>query len=220
MPSKKTSKKVMILIFLINMTIVIVVIAGTLHFIYSLKIGPGLPPSKAMPNWYIPGAGKLENGQYQLSSFPKISPYCNVGKYSDGKFISVWYFDVESNFSMGEDVLYHYLEENGNLSQQELNISTELQEVVERREANDTGSETLSPHMFNITEYKSYETSGYFLIYERPFLNTREDYFIVYYGTMDTENFTEEKPALKMLIAESYYMAEEHGKIDGLKNSK
>ncbi|WP_243684784.1 hypothetical protein [Methanosarcina barkeri] len=54
-------------------------------------------------------------------------------------------------------------------------------------------------------------------MYERPFLKGREDYFIAYYGIMDTTNLTEETPALKKLIAKSYYMSNEEGKIDGLR---
>jgi hypothetical protein len=34
---------------------------------------------------------------------------------------------------------------------------------------------------------------------------------------MSTTNLTEETPELKKLIAESYYMSNEEGKVDGLK---
>lgn len=34
---------------------------------------------------------------------------------------------------------------------------------------------------------------------------------------MGTTNLTEEAPALKKLIAESYYMSDEEGKVDGLR---
>lgn len=110
------------------------------------------------------------------------------------------------NFLKGEDDLYRYLEEYGNLSKQKINISTELQEVIDRREANNSYNETFGPLSFNATEYESPETPGYFLVHERPFLKGREDYFIAYYGIMGAMNLTEKTPALEELIAESYYV--------------
>lgn len=207
---KKLNKKIVLLVFLIIATI------GTWFILDVISIGPGLPSSESMPKWYIPGAWK-GNVQSCTSFFPQISPYCNAGKYSGGKFINVWYFDDESEFLKGEDILYRYLEEGGNLSQQKLNISAELKEVIRRREAKISYSETFGPHSFNTTEYESPETSGYFLVYKRPFLKGREDYFIAYYGIMGTTNLTEETPALKKLIAKSYYMSNEEGKVDGLR---
>jgi hypothetical protein len=153
---------------------------------------------------------KKEQGCASL--FPEISSYCDMKNFSEGKFINVWYFDDESEFLKGENTLYRYLEENGNMFQQELNISTELQEEIKRREVENFPNLT----SFNSTGYESSETSGYFLVYERPFLKGREDYFIVYYGIMSTINLTEETPELKKLIVESYYMSNEEGKVDGL----
>jgi hypothetical protein len=203
---KKVNKKIAFLIFFI------VIFIGVWLVLDFIRIGPGLPPSESMPKWYIPGAWQ-GNIQSCTSSFPKISPYCNAGNYSEGKFINVWYFDDESKFLKGEDTLYLYLEENGNVFHQELNISAELQEEIERREVENSCNIT----SFNATGYESPETSGYFLVYKRPFLETREDYFIVYYGIMGLTNLTEETPELKKLIAESYYMSNEEGKVDDLK---
>lgn len=203
---KKMNKRIVFLIFLVAAVI------GVWFLLNFIKIGPGLPPSESMPKWYIPGAWR-ENVENCTSSFPEISPYCNAGNYSGGEFINVWYFDDESEFLKGEDMLYSHLEENGNVFHQELNISTELQEEIEIREVENFPNLT----SFNVTGYESPETSGYFLVYERPFLKGREDYFIVYYGIMGPTNLTEETPALKKLIAESFYMSNEEGKIDGLK---
>jgi len=207
---------------LLGLLIVLIFFIGIFALLDFVAIGPGLPPPKVMPDWYIPKYDHWQGNRNScISSFPNnISPYCNVGKFSDENVINVWYFDDESNFLTGEDVLYHYLKENGNLSRQEINISAEIHEVYKREMAENTSWEPLVPHLLNITEYTSHETSGYFIVYEKPFLKTREDYFIVYYGTMDIQNFTEEKPLLKKLIVESYYMANEYGKVDGLKESK
>ncbi len=151
---KKVNKKIVIFIFFI------VALIGVWFVLDFIRIGPGLPPSESMPKWYIPGAWQ-GNEQVCTSLFPKISPYCKVGRYSDGRFISVWYFDDESEFLKGEDTLYRDLEENGNVFQQELNISTELQEKIERREVENFPNLT----SFNATGYESPETSGYFLVY-------------------------------------------------------
>lgn len=210
---KKVNKKIAFLVFLI------VALIGVWFILDFIRIGPGLPPSEAMPGWYIPGAWK-ENVQNCTLPFPKISPYCKIGNFSGGRFISVWYFEDESEFLKAEDVLYLYLEENGNLSQQEINISTELQEIIERREAKNSWGPTFGPHSFNTTRYESPETSGYFLVYKRPFLKEREDYFIAYYGIRGMTNLTEETPALRKLIAKSYYMSNEEGKVDGLNKGK
>ncbi|HHV23156.1 MAG TPA: hypothetical protein GXX65_00910 [Methanosarcina sp.] len=210
---KKVNKKIAFLIFFM------VIFIGVWLVLDFIRIGPGLPSPKAMPGWYIPGAWR-GNVQSCISSFPEISPYCNAGNYSGGKFINIWYFEDESEFLKAEDVLYLYLEENGNLSQQEININTELQEVAERLEAENSWKPIFGPHSFNTTRYESPETSGYFLVYKRPFLKEREDYFIAYYGIRGMTNLTEETPALKKLIAKSYYMSNEEGKVDGLNKGK
>jgi len=202
---KKVNKKIIFLIFFI------VVLIGVWLVLDLIKIGPGLPPSESMPKWYIPGSWQ-KHEQSCTSLFPEISSYCHKRNFSGGKFINVWYFDDESKFLKGEDLLYRHLEENGNIFHRELNISTELQDEIERREVENFPNFTF----FNSTGYESPETSGYFLVYKRPFLKGREDYFIAYYGILGTTNLTEETPALKKLIAESYYMSNKEGKVDGL----
>jgi hypothetical protein len=206
---KKVNKKIVFLIFFI------VLFIGVWLVLDFIRIGPGLPPSEAMPKWYVPGAWQ-GNVQSCTSPFPEISPYCNARDYSGGKFINVWYFDDESKFLKEENTLYQYLSVNGNVFQQKLNISTELQEKIKKDEANNSWGPTFGSHSFNATGYESPETTGYFLVYKRPFLETREDYFIVYYGIMGLNNLTEETPELKKLIAESYYMGNEEGRVDGL----
>lgn len=207
---KKLNRKIAFFIFLA------LAVIGMWVLLNFIKIGPGLPPSESMPKWYIPGAWQ-KNEQDCTSLFPEISSYCDTGDFSGGKFISVWYFDDEAEFLKGESTLYRYLEANGNMLQQELNITTELQEEINRREADNSWGPAFGSYSFNATGYESSKTSGYFLVYERPFLKGREDYFIAYYGIMGTANLTEKTPALKKLIAKSYYMSNEEGKVDSLR---
>jgi hypothetical protein len=214
--NKKVSEKVTLRRLIISLVCFVVVILGILLVLFFMHpIGSGLPPPKVMPGWYIPDASKGKEHACTLP-FSKVSPYCDMVNVSGEKFMVVWYFDDESDFFKGEDALYRYLNENGNVFQQKLNISTELQEKIKRDEANNSWSPTFGSHSFNATGYKSPEMSGYFLVYERPFLETREDYFIVYYGITGSTNLTEETSALKEFIAETYYMANEEGKVDGL----
>jgi hypothetical protein len=203
---EKINKKIA---FLIICIFFLIAVWFVLDFV---KIGPGLPPPESMPKWYIPGAWQ-GNAEKCTLAFPEISPYCKVGKYPGGRFINVWYFDDESKFLNGEESLYRYLEENGSVLNQKLNISAELHEEIGRREVENSPNIT----SFNSAGYESSKTSGYFLVYKRPFLEGREDYFIAYYGIMETTNLTEETPELKKLIAESFYMSNEKGKVEGLK---
>jgi hypothetical protein len=188
------------------MVFFIIAVAGVGLVLDSIQIGPGLPPPEIMSKWYIPGDLKGSEKPCTLQ-FPMISHYCNVANVSGGKFISVWYFDDESEFLKGEEVLYRYLSENGNVSQQELNIVTGFQEETKSVETSN----------FTATRYDSLETSGYFLVYERPFLEVREDYFIVYYGIRGMTNPTEETSAFEELISKSYYMSNKKGKVDSLR---
>lgn len=93
--SKKVNKKIALLVFLI------IALLGVWLIFDVIPIGPGLPPSEGMPGWYIPGAWQ-GNEQGCTSLFPKISPYCNAGNYSQEKLINVWYFDDESEFLKGK----------------------------------------------------------------------------------------------------------------------
>jgi hypothetical protein len=65
--------------------------------IYSdiVSIGPGLPPSEGIPEWYIPETWQEINSG-GTSLFSDTSFYCIFGNSSGGEFMVVWYFDDES----------------------------------------------------------------------------------------------------------------------------
>ncbi|MEA1894691.1 MAG: hypothetical protein U9N36_05725 [Euryarchaeota archaeon] len=193
--------------------------------------GPGLPPPAGMPMWYIPGYDtRIENEtiiedrsvaeHFELigdrmegcpSCFPAISQYCGYANYtrtgSDDRYlIAAWYFDDNTKFLHAEADLYLYLEEYGRVFTVELNISEEMDAEIKRRENRLVWGPTFGPKRFNVTEYESETTSGYFLIYKKPFLAGREDYFIVYYGLMNTPQISEQtRLALRELMAGGYY---------------
>ena len=156
------------------------------------------------------------------SCLPVVSQYCSYANYtrtgSDDRYlIAAWYFDDSKNFLQAEADLYQYLEEYGRVSTVELNISEEMDEEIKRRESRLVWGPTFGPKRFNATEYESETTSGFFLVYKKPFLAGRDDYFIVYYGLMGAVNLSNRTPFLKELMADGYYL-NEPGTVGGLKS--
>lgn len=199
-----------------------------------VAIGPGLPPPTGMPVWYVPGLGtRMENGtlievrsvaeHFELiddrimdkspSCFPAVSQYCGYANCkrtgSDDQYlIAAWYFDDEKKFLQSERDLYQYLENHGQVSTVELDINEEINEEIKRRENRLAWGPTFGPKSFDVTKYESEITSGFFLVYKIPFIEDRDDYFIVYYGAMGSVNLSNQTPFLKELIAEGYYLIE------------
>jgi len=156
------------------------------------------------------------------SCFPAISQYCGYANYTrtgsdDQYLIAAWYFDDSKNFLQAERDLYQYLGERGRVSTVELDIDEEMDEEIKRRESRLAWGPTFGPKRFNVTEYESETTSGYFLVYKKPFLAGRDDYFIVYYGLMGSVNLSNQTPLLKELITDGYYL-NEPGTVGSLKS--
>ncbi|ATU08292.1 hypothetical protein [Methanohalophilus portucalensis] len=178
-------------------------------------VGPGLPPSEMMPKWYLHDSMDDDNANH-LSMFPDISQYSDCGNYTRHTIMCVWYFDNKNSFIKSETNLSRYLVESGEVGVVKLNISDEISEIIESREDKNQWRPTLGPKQFNATRYVSKTTSGYFLVYARPFLEEREDYFIVYYGTKDGADIGDQKQELKKLIAKSYYFGNSEGGVEDL----
>jgi hypothetical protein len=206
--SFKNKKYLLPIVLLAIATLVFAVIL----FFYLFSIGPGLPPSGGMPYWYFPESADT-NTTY-LAYFPNISEYSISGEYTSHIIMCVWYFDDRKAFLEASDGLSEYLAESGTVGVTELDIADELNETIETRESNNCWSPTFGPKTFNATVYENDTTSGYFLIYSKPFLESRNDYFIVYYGTGNNESLPEQEQQLEELIADSYYNSE--GKVTGL----
>jgi len=224
--------------------IVVLVIVGGLCVCLNF-IGPGLPPPAGMPAWYIPGpATGIENGtlvkyrttvadHFELIDdrkmgpppfFPAVSQYCGYANCirtgsNDLYLVAAWYFDDSKKFLQAKEDLYQYLEENGRVSTVELNISKEMSEEIKRRESRLAWGPTFGPKSFDVTKYESGITSGYFLVYKKPFLAGRDDYFIVYYGSIGLVDLPNQTPFLKALIADEYYLSES-GTVEGLMEAR
>lgn len=197
--------------------LVLIIIVGGIWFILDfIAIGPGLPPSEAMPDWYVPKS-ITDNKQECTLLFPKISQFCSYGNYTRRTMLAVWYFDDDKKFLQSENELTQYLEEHGQVSTVQLDINEEIDEEVKRLESKNAWRPTFGQKKFDAAKYDSEITSGYFLVYKKPFLESRNDYFIVYYGTRGSVNLSEQTPVLKKLIAKTYYMANENGTVEGLK---
>lgn len=215
--------------------IVVLLVVGGLYasglwawlLMHIVPIGPGLPPPEAMQVWYLPSPDYVsgENGRVVVNEtfaeyfsligerkkgsspplFPTLSLYCGYANYSrtestDLYLAGEWYFDDGKKLLQAEKELCQYLEEHGKVSPVELNISRELR---------------YAPKSFDATKYESEITSGYFLVYEKPFVSYRDDYFIVYYGTIGSVDLSNQTPFLKALIADGYYLCES-GTVEGL----
>ena len=203
-------------ILIIGLLLVFSIVVGVWLILDFITIGPGLPPSESMPDWYVPES-ITDSKQECAPLFPKISKYCSHGNYTRRTMLAVWYFDDDKKFLQSEDELTQYLEKHGQISTVELDISKEIDEEIRRLESGNGWQSTLGQKNFNVTKYENEITSGYFLVYKRPFLESRDDYFIVYYGTRGSVNLSEQTPVLKRLISRSYYMSNEDGTVEGLK---
>lgn len=192
-------KKIRVIIFIFSLIV-------CSHFVLMSSFA-GLPPSEMMPEWYLLDSIN-EDGANYLSMFPFMSQYSDCGNYTRHTMMCVWYFDEKTAFLESEASLSRYLVESGNVDVVELDINDEINEVVKVRESKNQWRPTLGPKIFNATRYESDLTSGYFLVYSQPFLEAREDYFIVYYGTRENGSLTDQGPILEKLIAKSYYLGE------------
>lgn len=170
------NKKALFLIILAFLTL------GSIYIINTfLMIGPGLPPAEGMAESYL-----IDSNTYD-SLFPFISVHTASESHSDSLVLIVWYFEKDFLFQEGEKTLSDYLLKHGQTEVVELDLTKELDTTI------------------NATKYEGGETSGYFIVYKNPFLETREDYFITYYGTTDTLHFSDQKNGLMYLIARSYH---------------
>lgn len=180
-------------------------------FLQFIVIGPGLPPSEGMAEWYIPEGNRImECTPY----FPEISRYCSYINYTRSDFgdqyflIASWYFNDAKKFKQAQERLYRYLKSSGQVSTVELNISEEMAKEIKSRKNRQAWGPTYGSKTFYVTQYEGKNTSGYFLVYTKPFLSNRDDYFIVYYGTFESVVLYNQTSVLKNLIAEEYYLTE------------
>lgn len=216
-------------ILLIILTVIIIFSISWFFFPFH-PVGPGLPPPDGLAEWYIPGRGSdvtadmfsgidseyrfivigdpnwggvIHHGEPPF--FPPTNGYGTFIDYynpsrSAHYTIETWYFDDRVAFSEFEGKLAFYLENlsyNGSAGQAELNLSEEFRMFQ--------GTEMNIQPTFIATTFKSPYTSGYFIVYEKPFSLQRDDYFIVYYGSVGSGTLESQTSALKELIASSYF---------------
>jgi hypothetical protein len=152
-------------------------------------VGPGLPPSGMLAEWYLPDSMQDDDADY-LSLFPDLSPYAACGNYTRHAMMCTWYFEDQETFLRAENNLSRYLAGSGEVDIVELDLT-----------GVNTSYEISGSRIFNATRYRNETTSGYFLVYNRPFLADRDDCYIVYYGTRD--NGTLQDPKLEKMMARS-----------------
>jgi hypothetical protein len=179
-------KKRRIMLVLLTLICIVYVAAAFLEFV---AIGPGLPPSGMLAEWYLPDSMQDDDADY-LSLFPDLSPYAACGNYTRHAMMCTWYFEDQETFLRAENNLSRYLAGSGEVDIVELDLT-----------GINTSYEISGSRIFNATRYRNETTSGYFLVYDKPFFANRDDCYIVYYGTRN--NATLQDPRLEKMMARS-----------------
>jgi len=163
-------------------------------------------PSESVLNTYIPSVQHLHTyynnhaEHFKLigdrtegtpSCLPAVSKYSSYVYYgrdeTDERYlIASWYFNDEKQFMQARINLASYIKERGAAGPSEFHIPSRNLE-------------------FTVTKYESNTTSGYFITYIKPISVDQTDYFIVYYGLMDTPQISEQaRLMLRELMAAGY----------------
>ncbi|MGB7789284.1 hypothetical protein [Methanoregula sp.] len=131
--------------------------------------------------------------------FPNLSPYFEArniiyDKTGQHYIAEVWYFTNSDDFTVQKSRLTNYLAAHGTISCTTLDITRELSQYSsEPGTAEYYASHQYPMQQIPVLEFKSNETSGYFLI-----LNTKQ--YIAYYGIDSSGSLDENVPILKILF--------------------
>jgi hypothetical protein len=166
-----------------------------------VPVGPGLPPFDIRNDWFIPHANITVSNDTllypfivdQTNSFPFTSVpngRCSHVEYGISAtepmlMAASLYFQKRDDFLHGQTELCHYLSAHGKTEPVLLHM-----EAPEGHEYN-----------LSATRYSTNTFQGYFIIAERSFLSSSEDYFILYYGYPDSDSHRESEELLNSLIA-------------------
>jgi hypothetical protein len=154
-----------------------------------LPIGPGLSPPDIREYRFIPGSlhgPKLLNNRLSPISVEKITSPSAIssspGEYLHAEYavsgtaakvsVDSWYFQERDDFLKATCELCNYLRVKGSI------------EVVDLPMKNPDNIE----YDLQATRVSTDLFQGYFMVAERPFLSSSDDYFILYYGFMYDEN--------------------------------
>lgn len=170
---------------LIPLVGIFVVSAIILSSFILFPIGPGLPPPDIREYRFIPGApgpAIRDSVIYPISveknSCPLVIPVlpgeCLHAEYRvSGSLLNLsavsWYFQEPEEFQETTCELCNFLLTNGSIEPVDLHIK-DL----------DDGEYDLRATRFTTDCFQ-----GYFIVAERPFLPSSDDYFILYYGIRD-----------------------------------
>ncbi|WP_407282932.1 hypothetical protein V7O61_01835 [Methanolobus sp. WCC1] len=170
-------------------------------------VGP--TPPEVMLSWYMP-SDLVNKAVNQSPYFPSISKYSGSVNYTRRTMMTVYYFDDYDDLEIGEQELYNYLEEHGNLQDGTVDITETLEEV-----GND--NTIYGPTELNVSLYESNETSGYFAVIIEPFMPNQSEYYVIYYGT-NGKPIDEQNEKIKRLISREYSMINKNGYVRGLQS--
>lgn len=193
----------------------IVIVCLFLIFVV-LPVGPGLPPPDIRKDWFIPGSDikSIENSSIYLlgveesTDFPFISDQnglCSHTEYRDTAtgarlMTESCYFEDFDNFLQAQCELCNYLSSHGSIIPVLLHMKTP-----------DGYEYTLSA-----TAYSTDTFQGYFIVAERPFISSSEDYFILYYGYLDDASLRYSEERVHSLINDASLYATREGSVGKL----
>jgi hypothetical protein len=125
--------------------------------------------------------------------FPNLSPYRGYKKLTylktgDQYISEVWFFNDRNLFITKKGELLQYLKERGTVSTIPINFSQER-------------DNTTIP--WNVTQFESRDTSGYFIIYESS-VYPGPNLYILYYGVVGSSGIENNAYPLKLLIQNTY----------------
>ncbi|MFA5295703.1 MAG: hypothetical protein WC382_09320 [Methanoregulaceae archaeon] len=195
---------------------VVVVLAVILSIFILLPIGPGLPPHDIRAYRFIPGppgpaihdsmiypisVGKISS-PLPLSLHPGECLHAEYGVSGTTVNLSAdsCYFHESEDFQAATCELCHYLLTNGSIGPIDLHIK-DL----------DDGEYDLRATQFTTDLFR-----GYFIVAERPFLSSSDDFYILYYGINDDERNLNSEELIQNLMGFADLNTAAAGSLGGL----
>lgn len=137
--------------------------------------------------------GTTVSQETTMPFFPNLSPYRGYKKLTylktgDQYISEVWFFNDRNLFITKKGELLQYLKERGTVSTIPINFSQER-------------DNTTIP--WNVTQFESRDTSGYFVIYESS-TYPGTNLYILYYGVVGSSGIENNAHPLKLLILNTY----------------
>lgn len=214
---KRKGKRIPPIVIVITLVICVLIVI----FLRSIIIGPGIPPNADLSYLALQEGNPIRGCSLQINqsemthdfcienlqtdNFPQFHELSPTSRYaivknagSDNELvIAIWYFNQKKNFVSEEGQLLKYLKDTGNVSLTELEIPEEPQAIAGK---NSSENRYTIPRTLRGIAYSGNVTAGYFFVARQPVSPDREDYFIEYYGLINSTNLSSGTSSIKKLL--------------------